>query len=493
MAACTSDAYTVLTDVILAREDAALQVAQQDIEKYRKKDVKVQVLDCSGAVVGGQAVDYQQVSNDFIFGAGWPENSELAASRQAGFNGAIEEAWWGEVTSDGSQYNYWDERFTSVVQEGMNIIMHTGVWISPVNDWYFYPRVIESMTPAEMADLAQQFSTKFTEHYRDRMVIYNAFNEPQNAFFTFHFTMDEVVKIAAASAAGAAQGAPDVPTYINFYNTYLGDLSWVVNQYNENYPSPEEILKAILQADVPFNDIGLEFYSGVVSTTDFGIYNDTIEHYGQYGKDVFISEISYGSADDYPNRDANGYQGDWRSGHTDQAQADWARYAYTIAFSKPYVTGVVWVPASDTNTSGDLAGYALFDAGGQPRPVVSTISNLIHSWTSAGSGTTDGTGLLTWRGFAGNYEIRWTAPDGSRQLSRIHIGQNTSNDFVLKPSACAVPATAPAAASTVTPASPSTPEGHTSVFLFVGLGIVLGIALLMAGILLARRKTGAKE
>ena len=127
MAACTSDAYTVLTNVILAREDTALQVAQQDIEKYRKKDVKVQVVDCSGTVVGGQALDYQQVSSDFIFGADWPENSEVAVFKQAGFNGAIEEAWWGEVTSDGSLYNYSDGNFSQVVQQGMNIIMHTGV------------------------------------------------------------------------------------------------------------------------------------------------------------------------------------------------------------------------------------------------------------------------------------------------------------------------------------------------------------------------------
>ncbi len=489
MAACISDAYTVLTDVILAREDAALQVAQQDIEKYRKKDVTVQLLDCSGAAVSGLAVDYQQVSNDFIFGAGWLENSEVAAFKQAGFNGAIEEAWWGEVTSDGSRYNYNDGNFTQVVQQGMSIIMHTGVWITPVHGYYFYPRAIERMTPAEIADLAQQFSSKFTEHYRDRMVIYNVFNEPQNAFYRFHFTMDEVVNIAAASAAGAAQGAPEVPTYINFYNTYLGgDMSWYVNQYNENYPSAEEILKAIVQANVPFNDIGLEFYSGVVPTTDFGIYNDTIEHYGQYGKDVFISEISYGSADDYPNRDASGYQGVWRNGHTDQAQANWALYAYTIAFSKPYVTGVVWVPASDTNTSSDLAGYALFDASGQPRPVVSTISGLIHSWTSAGSGTTDGTGLLTWRGFAGEYVLRWTAPDGTPQLSEIHISQNTPNNFVLKSSVCPISTTANA----VTPASPSKPEGSTSLFLIVGLGIILGIALLSVGILLARRNARGK-
>jgi len=324
------------------------------------------------------------------------------------------------------------------------------------------------------------------------MMIYNAFNEPQNAFYTFHFTMDDVVKIAAASEAGAAQGAPDVPTYINFYNTYLGgDMSWYVNQYNENYPSAEEILQAIIKANVPFNDIGVEFYSGVVPTTDFGIYNDTIEHYGQYGKDVFVSEISYGSADDYPNR-TNGYQGDWHGGHTDQVQADWARYAYTIAFSKPYVTGVVWVPASDTNTSSDLAGYALFDASRQPRPVVKTISDLIHSWTSAGSGTTDATGSLTWRGFAGNYEIRWTASDGSQQLSKIHIGQNTSNDFTLKPSSCALPATV-TAVNVLMPTSQSKPKGTSGLFLFIGLGIVLGIVLLLVGISRARRKATKKE
>lgn len=470
-ATCISKANMVLTRTIRSREDAILQVAQQDIEKYRKQNVKLQFTNCDGSPSSGVAIDYEQQTRDFILGIGWPENNQLATLKEAGFNGAIEEAWWGEVISDNRTYDYHDERFDPVTQQGMDIVMHTGVWITPITnpDWYFVPRFIFNMTPAEIADLARDFSANVTEHYRDRMSIYDVYNEPQNAFFTMHFTLEDVVNIAAASAEGANQGAPDVPTYINFYFAYLGkDLSWVPNPYNQNYPPPEEILNAIIQKDVPFDNIGLEFYND--PPIDFGIYDDTIEHYSHFGKTVFISELSY--------------NGNWRDGTTDQTPAEWAKYAYTIAFSKPYVTGVVWIPGNNPNSPGYL-----FNSNGDPRPIVDAIGGLIHSWTITGNGNTDEQGELDFRGFSGQYEIRWLDPAGSEQISTIKVSQDIQNEFLLKPSSCQIPLALKTTSAETSPSPTSNVQkevGHQ--FPFVGLGVISVLVLLTTGILIWRRR-----
>ncbi len=419
---CIAAANNVLTQTLKAREEAILQVAQQDIEKYRKQDVKIQISDCDGSPAIGVSVVYEQQTHDFILGVGWPENNQLPVLKEAGFNGAIQEAWWGEVISESGTYDYHNERFDPIIRQGMDIVMHTGVWITPISNpnWHFVPRNILNLTPLEIANLARDFSAKMTGHYRGQMSIFDVYNEPQNAFFVRHFSMDDVVNIAAASAEGASHGAPDVPTYINFYFAYLGgDLSWVANAFNDDYPPPEEILKAIIKKNVRFDNIGLEFYND--PSIDFGIYNDTIEHYSHFGKNVFISELSY--------------NGNWRDGNTDQNTADWAKYAYTIAFSKPYVTGVTWIPGNNSGSPGYL-----FNSNGDPRPVVDSIGNLIHTWTTSGKGNTNAQGELTFRGFSGQYEIRWIDPLGSEKISKVHVSQGTQNDLILKPSSCPVSA-----------------------------------------------------
>ena len=462
---CIDLANKVLTKTIRSREDAILQVAEQDIENYRKKDVKLEITNCDGSPINGAEVIFEQKSQDFIYGVGWPEDNQLDILKNAGFNGGIEEAWWGEVLSADGTYDFHDDRFEPLTRRGMDIVMHTGVWITPITnpDWYFVPRSIFNMTPAEIADLAREFSEKVTGHYRDQMSIYDVYNEPQNAFQTMHFTLDDVVNIAAASAEGAEQGAPDVPTYINFYFAYLGkDLSWVPNAYNQDYPPPEEILQAIIKDGVPFDNIGLEFYND--PSLDFGIYDDTIEYYSHFEKSVFVSELSY--------------SGNWRDETTDEAAAEWAKYAYTIAFSKPYVTGVVWIPGNNPG----WPGY-FFNTDGSARPVVDAIGSLIHSWTTSGAGTTNEQGEITFRGFAGQYEISWLDQEGIEQISTIQISQNTQNDFLLKPSTCQV--TTPLE---VTTPSTNTQEEKENKFPFVGVGLLSVFVLLVIGFLLWRRR-----
>jgi len=494
MADCTSSAYTVLTHVIRAREETVFQAAQQDIEKNRKSNAQVQILDCDGSPMGDASVEYRQKSHDFLFGAGWPENNQLSILEQAGFNGAIQEAWWGEVTPDGYNYNFWDDRFSPITARGMQIIMHTGVWISPNTNpnWYFYPRVIEDMKPEEIAELAGEFSYQFTHHYKDRMAIYNAFNEPQNAFYAFPLSMDDVVRIAAESVAGAVKGDPNVPMYINFYNAYLGgDMSWYVNANNETYPAPVDILREILRKEIPFTDIGLEFYSGISPSTDFGIYNDTLEYYGKFGKQVFISEVSYGSEQTSGGPAQNRYYGTWHESHTEATQAEWAKYAFTIAFSKPYTTGIVWVPGSDTNTSGGLKGYGLFDNQGKPRPLVTTIEGLIRSWTTNGSGLTDNEGIVTMRGFNGKYELRWNDLNGSMESFEIELGKDTQNKYIVHSTNCPFPIKTP---STIVADFISEVEKGTvnNSLRIIGMIIVLGITLLILGWFVRRRKSSGK-
>jgi hypothetical protein len=480
LSACIPASYTVLTRVLRAREEAVFQSAQQDIEKYRKADVTVRLTDCSGAALAGVEVNYQQTSHDFIFAAGWPDGTAQAKTlAEAGFNSAAHEAWWNEVMTAPGKFTYHDSNFAPITRAGMKIAMHTGIWISP--GWM--PPLTQDMGAADLVTLAHDFSYNFTRHYAGRMNIYNAFNEPQNAFDFMPLTKQDIVDIAAASVQGAQEGAPGVPTYVNFYAMYLGNLSWTPNSANETYPQPDELIQALLAENVPFDNIGLEFYNGVVAPTiDIGIFDDTLEYYRAYGKTIFVSELSYGTTEELAAFLDNKpwYRDGWHAGHTDEAQAEWARYTYTVAFSKPYVTGVMWVSAGELPPGEMFSGDGLFNLDGTPRPIVDTIGGLIRSWTTSGAAQTDPGGVLTLRGFAGDYTLTWSNPDGTPASAEIHVSQGGENEFTVQPAACTqvTPTLAPALNVTATPPSAAPETGHPA---FPAWAIALAGVLLMGG------------
>ncbi len=493
ISACIPASYTVLTRILRAREEAVFQAAQQDIETNRRTDVTVQIVDCSGVPLTGVDVHYQQTSHDFIFAVGWPSTyNQAQILSEAGFNSATQEAWWSEVLSTPDVYDYRERYFAPIVRAGMKIVMHTGIWITP--GWM--PTFAQRMSAADLEALAHDYSYNITRHYREHLVMYNAFNEPQNAFGFMPLSTQDLVNIAAASVQGAQEGAPHVPTYINFYSMYLGDLFWPINSTNETFPTPNEILQAMLAQDIPFDNIGLEFYNGVFAPTiDIGIFNDALEAYSGYGKTIFVSELSYDATDDATENPAGESNGDlwfrdgWHAGYTDEAQAEWARYTYTVTFSKPYTTGVMWVPCSDPAEEGDLSGAGLFDQNKRPRPIVETVGGLIQSWTTSGAAQTDSSGTLTWRGFAGDYILTWTNPDGTPGSATIHVAQGGENRFTVQAAACAqmTPTETPTmTASTIPTPTASAPE--TSRAAFPAWAIALAGILLVLGIYLFFRR-----
>ncbi|MCS7011194.1 MAG: hypothetical protein N2049_03560 [Anaerolineales bacterium] len=481
---CIPSSYTVLTRVLRAREEAVLQVARQNIEKYRKTDVTVQVTDCSGAALPELEVRYQQTSHDFIFAAGWPDGYEQAKIlAEAGFNSAAHQAWWNEVLVAPGEYDYRRSIFTPITRAGMKIAMHTGVWITP--GWM--PTFAQEMSAEELANLAYEFSYNFTKQYRVQMSIYNAFNEPQNAFGFMPLTTEDLVKIAAASVQGAQEGAPGVPTYINFYGLYLTEEFWAPNPNNETYPSSEEIIQAMLEHNVPFDNIGLEFYNGLISPPiDVSIFNDTLEYYSKYGKNLFISELSYGAIDDLPKKYLENkpwYRDAWHESHSEETQAEWARYTFTIAFSKPYVSGLMWVASGETTPDDNMYGMGLIE-GTNPRPIIHTIRDLIHSWTTSGRAKTDSSGTLSWRGFTGDYTLTWLKTNGMSASATIRVNPGAENRFIVQDAACA--RVTPTVLPTLTPTTPlsasPTPEPSASpspdfswMIALIGLLVLLGV------------------
>ncbi len=438
-------AYQVLTKVIQAREQFTLEQARADIEKYRMGNLRVNLTDDQGRPITNARVDYQQVSHDFVFSIAWPSEAQYQALRAAGFEYASFESWWGEIEKADGVYSFPDAAVASLEKAGFGIVMHAAVWPSPA---YLpaTPSFLAGASPAELSAQAGQYSFDVLNHYKNQIKLYNAFNEPDGAQ-AYQFTLDELVKMVGASLQGAKKGDPNTAGFVNismpifqYISRDGGEYSVAYDMYGHAKPgeinfaspaaSPTQFLQALASAGYNPDTIGLEYYYGVVlPPIDLGLFAGSLDHYGTFGKKLFISELSYGTLDDYPGvtKSWSSYGG-WHQGYTDQAQADWARDAITIAYSKPFVNGVQWTGAGDGPVDYNYVGDGLFHSDGvTPRQSLKAIGEAIQSWTTQGSGTTDASGALALRGYGGDYALKITTADGRTLHGRVHITEQADD------------------------------------------------------------------
>jgi hypothetical protein len=93
------------------------------------------------------------------------------------------------------------------------------------------------------------------------------------------------------------------------------------------------------------------------------------------------------------------------------------------------VKAITWWDALDKNAF--LYGGGLLRSDYAPRPSYEALKTSISSWTTGGSTTTDSTGSVFFRGFAGDYSITAEA-DGYKTLkTTLHVADGANNSSIL--------------------------------------------------------------
>jgi len=437
-------AYQVLENVILAREEVEIAAAEAAIPESRHVSVTVSLVNDEGEALANAHVTCEQASSEFVLSIGWPEPRQYDQFVAAGFNHACFESWWGEIRHSNGTYAYPYDEVSSLAGAGLGTVMHASVWLSPA-----YPQGVPASAAAmPVEDLVQvvgEYSSAVVGNLAGRITLYNALNEP-DLDQVRALTLSELLDVATSSAAGAKDADPDVLTYVNIGAPLMGqrnvdpvtylaarDMHGNTLPGRVSFPSPEtsglEFLRALYLTPNQVDVTGLEFYYGVVMPPiDLGLFSRILDAYGELGKPVFISELSYATLDDYAGlvKYWSSYGG-WHDGYTDEAQASWASSALTIAYSKPYVMGVQWVAANDGAPEYDFVGDGLYHRyGSRPRPALNAIGELLGDWMLVSEDRTDAEGAFTLDGPAGGYALLVTTEDG--QVYRASISVRSADD-----------------------------------------------------------------
>lgn len=412
------------TPVELSSEDnEAFQKALSDIPLYRQGDIQINVQDESGNPLSSYQVKYRQTSHDFIFGSViFP--AQTGQIQEAGINYWDFEMQWQWIQPQEKKFtfdfvNYWEgvdemksARFGTMASAMFLLLQENGRDIPP------YWREISF---DEFLKKEYEYVSATVKRFGPSIDVWEAISEPNFDFRNpLNLTKEQYYQAIAVSSKAIRDNDPTAVIEINL-GVPCGQIAW---------KSDFEIVQGLLDRNIDFDQIGLQFYNNSYAYNGFYFGKDSLtemsECWNSYekilapnGKKLKMTEMAVSS-------DRQGSQlGYWNVPWTEDTQAQYLEKFYTIFFAKPTNTGLSWYHTLDTQD--DQNSFVIYKGGliredGTPKKSYFALQNLIKEWTTTGDGETDQDGLLTFRGFGGDYEVQITDPKtGGRMYAQVHV------------------------------------------------------------------------
>jgi GH35 family endo-1,4-beta-xylanase len=364
--------------------------ADDRIERNRKGNLYVKVVDSQGHLVPGATVEANMTKHAFKFGSAadgvrlMTQNTSSQKYRDAllaNFNQA--------TLGTNLKWSHWEnltERQNSTLpalqwlhDNGLFSRGHNLIWPSCGN----MPADVCGLRsdPAALRDRIDTHITDEAGTLPGKIDEWDVVNEP--------YANHDVQNVLGDSEITrwfqlAGQADPGPKLYLNDYDI-IEDNGWEVRHQNQF----AGLVQSLKDAGAPIGGIGIQGHFAGEQLTPPADLVTLINKFGAPGLPIAITEFDVGTTDE-------------------QLQADYTRDFLTVMFSMPQVTGV--------STFGFWQGdtwdpkRALFRTDWTPKPNALAWRDLIYNtWWTKASATTGATGSTTVRGFLGDYDLKVTA------------------------------------------------------------------------------------
>ncbi len=423
-----------------ANEGLYLAKAKVDIEKYRKGTAVIKIVDDKGKPLPDVKIECKQISHDFLFGAtpmggnGSYDPRYAKLMKDSGINRSNITIRWGRIEPKNGVFDWSNidlyQDIDAQLKAGFKLTGSLSMWLyrnSQVGD-DFCPDYLSSLTFDELKKNVYQHMYTLTSRYRGKIDTWEI-NEMNLSWANYlDLTGEQKFELIKTFTEAVKTANPEAEVLMNSmalpfeFGPAHSDLDTVP------YPVMLDLLKD--KGQLP-DIIGLEFYYSGVTTggyvqpaLELSAVSRLLDEYSKYGRPIYVNEFSV------PSRYIAG-SGWWHRPWDEPTQAEYLKGFYTIAFSKPFVQSINWAWGSADQDAFTLSG-GLLDTDLKPKTAYHTLTKLIEGWYSLETGTTDGNGELSFRGFAGEYEISAQTPNGRKSLGRIHVYQQAERQFILQ-------------------------------------------------------------
>lgn len=379
-----------------------------DIEKYRKGDATIEVVDAQGKPVSGASVQVRQTRHEFLFGCnlfvlGQLQTPELNAKYERAFTNLFNFAtlpfYWRELEPQQGKPRFAEDspdiwrrpppdrlvkwcKANGITPKG-HALMYVKNKFMP--DWTIRdnPEAFRKQAAKHMAEIAAR--------YKRDIPIWDAVNEEMprlKNFKDWHAVPNDYLTWCFREADRL------------FPKTTKLLINDGTSQAHVTTTEYEAMIKSLLQQRVRVSGIGIQFHGGRYPPQQlFAVY----EQLGKLGLPLYITEITI---------PATGTDGPAR-------QAATVANLYRLWFSTPKMAGITWWNLADgtayENENKSLGG--LLDKDMNPKPAYRELDRLINrEWKTTATLQTDAKGKASFRGFHGAYTIQITVGGKQREF-----------------------------------------------------------------------------
>jgi len=420
--------------------EKVLQQAAENVEKYRKSDASVQLLDENSEPLAGVRVEIEQETQDFLFGAilfdlVWdremsPEREQLLKERFAGlFNMAILPFYWGsyEPVPGHPRWDLIEPALEWCLEQGITCKGHPLGWTHQVG-------IPDEVLDLSLEDAEMMLHARIIENvigFRDRITLWDVVNEPVNTVSW---------ELGHQDRSKAGRYGREIPVqeltgwveraYKTAYRANPGN-QYILNEFRQ-IADPAvrkrfyDFTEELLDKETPIHGLGLQAHEPRDEWFDPVDVWETLELYAQFGLPLHITEFS-------PQSDGAPITGGYREGSwTRETQAEFTEEMYRIWFGHPSVVSINWWGISDANSWLPGAGFLDEDLGS--KPAYEVLKKLIkEEWITPDMQlTADSEGTIRFRGFHGKYRLVATSPDGTTKRYEIHVTPERENEIMLR-------------------------------------------------------------
>ena len=425
---CTSgslDAGSMLGQAYnAAREWVIMQGAGDRIEKTRKGDASIVVVDDNNVPVRGARVYYEQKNHDFLFG------SNMALLAKNGPN-AVNQQWADAYVA---LFNYgtlpfnWDAYETKQGQTSETLLLMMADWakkrgIATKGHPLIWANSLPAWAPPAVDDMqkAQEKLVKGTvSAFCGRVDYWDVVNEP---------TMGPRVNNPLGNWMNARTPATVCTDALGWARSACPTGTMIINDFRTDQDY-RDLLQNIVRQKGKFDAIGIQ---SDMKRGNWPLYQvwDTCERFKDFDVPLHFSEVTVLSGNPKVGIAAE-QQGEWPSTPAGEAaQAEYVEKFYTMLFSHPSVGAVTWWDLSDYGAvQGAPAGLLRSDM--TKKPAYNRLLTLVHDkWWSRGNAYTGDDGTVRLRAFYGTYKLT-VEKEGRRVEADLHLASGLDNKLRVK-------------------------------------------------------------
>ena len=427
-AVTAEDDSIIKNDIRKSSNETALFEAKKNIEKFRKGNAQIKILDARGNPVSQAQIKIKQISHDFKFGC-YLKIDDLAAEKLPEyerhfaklFNYGVVGTYWDFIENEqGIEDWSWFEREVALAEklklkiEAAPVLWGTNESGTPA----WLPRTRSELLPI----LERRVRSSVTRNGNSvgEWEIVNEPLAPKPDFFARVIGSDYI----ESAFSWARQAAPAKRLLINEYGVF-----GAVGAHNYNRDKYFELLNELAEKKVPFDVIGIQAHANGEWYEPANVA-EQLDRYATLGKPIQITEFSAQTLEFDDRRTPLAISGTYRSGIWNaEKQAEFYREFYTVAFGNPQVEAIVSWGLDDERAW--LPGIGLIDERGNAKPNYKTLDQMINDeWRTNIQINLSANDIAKFRGFYGSYEVEVVA-GGKRTKAKFELKKDDENEWVL--------------------------------------------------------------